>query len=201
MPPFVPFLLLGCAGLGLAAYALVQLLRVARTGPSGPVRAVAGVFSLVGVAGIGTLGLGVAGFAGVAVVGTALVENGPVRHVQVLRAGDTFEGAALVHPIVRQAQQSLDSRGRSRTQAADDRWPVQVVLDWQGEPSVKRVERWLDRHCDSDIELLSSDPIERDGQRMTRLHFGIELSRHELRELEELESWIDLPRGLSIEVR
>lgn len=197
MPLTAPFALVAVLALALIGFTQLQLLRLAKdAGAAGATRTIAAVLALIGIGATGAASLGVAGAAGLAVVGTVLVEKGPVRRVSIERTSH-FAQAANVDPqaslgtaFVSHAERSLEGETHA----------LELTIDWAGDVSPSRVERWLERECDLDVDLLEATPILEAGKTQTRLKFGVQLSSYELRDLEDLELALNLPSSLTIEI-
>lgn len=197
MPLTAPFALVAVLALALIRFTQLQLLRLAKdAGAAGATRTVAAVLALIGIAATGAASLGVAGAAGLAVVGTVLIEQGPVRRVSIERtphftqASDVESEGNFSTAFVSRAERGLGSGSHA----------LELTIDWAGDVSPSRVERWLERECDLDVDLLQATPILEAGRTLTRLKFGVRLSRHELKDLEDLELALDLPSSLTVEI-
>ncbi len=197
-----PLALVALFALALVGFAQIKLLAIARgamapQGGQAP-RITAAVLAVAGIGATGLASLGVAGAAGVAAVGTTIIEHGPVRSVTIERAGmgaGDFDGASLGSALQQRAERSLDmDRGQA------EEYPLELTVDWDGDVSPARVRRWLEREAGLDVELIQAVPILDGAERLTRLRFGIELSRRDRSDFEDLVAGLDLPRSIRLEI-
>ncbi|MFT7677823.1 MAG: hypothetical protein ACI8QC_001809 [Planctomycetota bacterium] len=197
MPLTAPFALVALLALALIGFTQLQLLRLAKdAGTAGGARTVAAILAVVGIGATGAASLGVAGAAGLAVVGTVLVEKGPVRRVSIERTSNFAQAAD------QETQGDFGSAFVSRAERSlgGETHALALTIDWAGDVSPSRVKRWLERECDLDVDLLNATPILDQGKTLTRLKFGVRMSERDLKDLEELEMALDLPAGLTVEI-
>jgi hypothetical protein len=191
----LPLFVLGLLALGLLAGVATVLARtVTRSQAHAAPRVVAAVLSVAGLGAVGLLGLGILGLSVVLFVGTVFVEHGPIRSIEVLRTEEPWEGlsSSLEHEA---ATVFAAERGH------DPRWPLHLVVDWAGRVEPRQVERFLRRELDWDVELVDARRVRVDGEDLTRLDFGIELSRDDLDELElAVQGFGDLQRRVHLEL-
>lgn len=196
-----PLALVALFALALVGFAQIKLLAIARgamapQGGQAP-RITAAVLAVTGIGATGLASLGVASAAGMAAVGTTIIEHGPVRSVTIERAtmASADLGGGLATALQTRAERSLDAE-RERTAE----YPLELTVDWDGDVSPARVRRWLEREAGLDVELIQAVPILDGTQRMTRLRFGIELSRGDRSDFEDLVTGLDLPRSIRFEI-
>ncbi|TDJ67725.1 MAG: hypothetical protein E2O39_14360 [Planctomycetota bacterium] len=127
----------------------------------------------------------------VAVV-TIVVEHGPVRSIEIVRTADPDDPASSALEGLLQA-------------GLDPRYPVHVLVEYRGDYDSVRLARWLERKTGGDVELVEETPVAGFAGRLTRLDFGLSISRRELRKLErEFEREVpllDFPRGFRVQFR
>lgn len=201
MPLTAPFAFVALCALALVGFVQLKLLAIARgagtpQAPQAP-RVAAAVLAVAGLAGTGAVSLGVAGAAGLAAVGTTLIERGPVRSVQIERAG-LRPGAALQGPA--QDLASALQRRAERSLEADADFPLELTVDWEGDVSPARVRRWLEREAGLDVELIQAVPVLQGGEPLTRLRFGLDLSSQDRADLQDLVLALNLPRSIRFEI-
>lgn len=123
---------------------------------------------------------------------TKVVEHGPVRSIEIVRTADPDDPASSV----------LDGLLQS---GLDPRYPIHVLVEYRGDYDRVRLARWLERKTDGEVELVAETPVEGSAGRLTRLDFGVRISRRELRELErEFEREVpllDFPQGFRVQFR
>jgi hypothetical protein len=209
MAPFFIILLLGVGFMALLVTGAVALVRsLNRSQATGPQRLLGG---LMGTAFLALFGLvGSAFLVGtLALLGGALVlEHGPIRSVEVLRLDDTRGSGGRSVSRVHAAAGTLDDDAEraylAATAGLDPEYPVHVLVEYRGEVRVDRLQRWLERETHGDVYLVEARPVIRDGEDLTVLDFGLDVTERELahfeREFEEAQPFFDLPHGVRVRI-
>ena len=179
----------GLAFLALLAVLGLGLLRVLRgkDGQSAP-------RMLTGCAALG--GLGCLGFVAFLVfvalmtvfTGVAIVEEGPIRELEIIRSDDGYD----FRPATTERPYELEAE-----------YDAHVLVKYRGSLDPRKVQNWLERETRGDVALLDSRPVNDDGELLELFDFGVKLSRHDRRNLEELDLALpfDLPQGLRVEIK
>ena len=183
--------------LGLGFFALGRGFKRITARPASAPRAVGAVACVGGMAALGAMGAVVlAGFAAL-FIGMTVLEHGPVRSVEIVRADEALDGR------VSAADSQLWHGELSQ------RYPVHALVEVRGTPDLAKLERWLARETDGNVELVDArqraDDYGSFSDRRTVLDFGLRVSRRDLRRFErdfERElPFFDLPHGVRFEVR
>jgi len=183
--------------LGLGAFALARGFKRITARPASAPRAVGAVACVGGMAALGAMGAAVlAGFAAL-FIGMTILEHGPVRSVEIVRADESAGGH------VSAADSQLWQGELSQ------RYPVHALVEVRGTPDLAKLERWLAHETGGDVELVDARQAADDygslAERRTVLDFGLRVSRRDLRRFErdfERElPFLDLPHGVRFEIR
>lgn len=234
MAPFFIILLLGVGFMALLVLVAVGLVRTLTRSPApGPQRLLGGILGTVFLALFGIIGSGFL-VGALALFGGALaLEHGPIRSVEVLRLDDTrgvntrgvnTRGVSTRGVSTRGVStREVSTRGLSQVQAAgtldhdaqqayqaataglDPEYPLHVLVEYRGQVRVDRLQRWLERETHGDVVLVEARPVIREGQDLTVLDFGLDVTEEELahfeEEFEEAQPFFDLPHGVRVRIR
>jgi len=183
------FFAFGLGFLALLTFIALGLLRALRGKEGQPAPRI-----LTGCAALG--GLGCLGFIAFLVfvimmtifTGVAIIEEGPIRELEIIRADDGYD----FRPATTERPFELD---------AD--YDAHILIKYRGSLDPRKVQSWLERETNGEIELLESRPVDDDGEVLELFDFGVKLSRHDRRELEDLDLTLpfDLPQGLRVEIK
>ena len=189
---------------------LFSVLRNAREASSQ--RALSGVLALLGLAGVGVAGfIGLVGAVGL-FLATTFVQHGPVRSIEILHAGarpisygswddagDDY-AASLEDEATAAYQRQLGSE-----EVLDPRYPLHVLVEFEGDVHEGRLERWLRRETHGEVALLGTRVFLEDGRERTLIHFGLDVDHGDLEdfrdEVELLLPFLDVPDGVRIQIR
>jgi len=209
MAPFFIILLLGVGFMALLVMGAVGLVRaLTRSQAPGPQRLLGG---LLGTAFLAVFGIVGSGFlvGTLALMGGALVlEHGPIRSIEVLRLDDTrsmgTRGMNPVHAAIGTLDDDAEQAYLAATAGLDREYPVHVLVEYSGEVRVDRMQRWLERETHGDVVLVEARPVIREGEDLTVLDFGLDVTERELahfeREFEEAQPFFDLPHGVRVRI-
>ena len=154
-------------------------------------KALAGVFAFLGLIGLGTFGLVSLGTLLVVFAGTHVVENGPVRSVELLRTD-----AVLAHHEL--------SDGRVASEL-DPAYPLHLLVTCDREFDVQKLGLWLEARTDGHVELIEARRVQRGNQELLCLDFGIDVPDRDVerfeREFAREVPFFDLPEGIRLELK
>ncbi len=112
----------------------------------------------------------------------------------------TNQGQAAARTLDEDAEQAY----LTATAGLDPEYPLHVLVEYQGEVRVDRLQRWLERETHGDVVLVEARPVMREGEERTVLDFGLDVTPRELahfeREFEEAQPFFDLPHGVRIRI-
>jgi hypothetical protein len=176
----------------LTLIGLALILGFRRGAKTGAPRVLSGILLFGGTLVLGVLATVFTAALLAVTVATKIVEHGPVRSIEIVRTADPADPAANVLEDLLQA-------------GLDPRYPVHVLVEYRGDYDSARLTRWLDRKTDGDVELVDESPVEGSSGRVTRLDFGVRISRRDLTQLErdfEREvPLLDFPQGFRMRFR
>ena len=155
----LPSFLLGFGFLGLLIGITTVLVSIARNSRDAPSqRALSGVLALLGLAGVGLAGfIGLVGAVGL-FLATTFIEHGPVRSVEILRAGarpasysdlggiDDDYASGLEGEAAAAYDRYEGQVGTARPAVLDPRYPVHVLVEFEGDVLVGSLSLGLTQH-------------------------------------------------------
>lgn len=179
----------------LTLVGLALVLGFRRGAKGGAPRVFSGILLFAGAVVLGLLATAFTGVLLAVTVVTKVVEHGPVRSIEIVRTLDPADSDDLPAGAIENLLQS----------GLDPRYPVHVLVEYRGDYDGARLARWLERKTGGDVELVDELPVDGFAGRMTRLDFGVLVSRRELRELqrdfEREVPLLDFPQGVRVQFR